>query len=49
MVWGGAHFIIREADYKKGGDADSCRAPDLNSGWQGSVNVHRGALLLVQQ
>ena len=29
------------------GDADSCRAPGLTSGLQGSVNVHRGALLLV--
>ena len=31
------------------GDADSSRAPGLTSGLQGSVNVHRGALLLVQQ
>ena len=31
------------------GDADSSRAPDLTSGLQGSVNVHRGALLLVPQ
>ena len=31
------------------GDADSSRAPGLNSGLQGSVNVHRGALLLVPQ
>ena len=29
------------------GDADSSRAPGLTSGLQGSVNVHRGALLLV--
>ena len=29
------------------GDADSSRAPGLISGLQGSVNVHRGALLLV--
>ena len=28
-------------------DADSSRAPGLTSGLQGSVNVHRGALLLV--
>ena len=28
-------------------DADSIRAPGLTSGLQGSVNVHRGALLLV--
>ena len=31
------------------GDADSCRAPGLTSGLQGSLNVHRGALLLVPQ
>ena len=31
------------------GDADSSRAPGLTSGLQGSVNVHRGALLLVPQ
>ena len=31
------------------GDADSPRAPGLTSGLQGSVNVHRGALLLVPQ
>ena len=29
------------------GDADSSRAPGLTSGLQGSVNVHRGALLSV--
>ena len=29
------------------GDADSSRAPGLTSGLQGSVNVHRGALLWV--
>ena len=29
------------------GDADSSRAPGLTSALQGSVNVHRGALLLV--
>ena len=29
------------------GDADSSRAPGLTSGLQGSVNVHRGALLFV--
>ena len=33
----------------QGGDADSSRAPGLTSGLQGSVNVHRGALLLVLQ
>ena len=31
------------------GDADSSRAPGLTSVLQGSVNVHRGALLLVPQ
>ena len=31
------------------GGADSSRAPGLTSGLQGSVNVHRGALLLVPQ
>ena len=31
------------------GDADSSQALGLNSGLQGSVNVHRGALLLVPQ
>ena len=31
------------------GDADSSRAPCLISALQGSVNVHRGALLLVPQ
>ena len=31
------------------GDAYSSQAPGLNSGLQGSVNVHRGAVLLVPQ
>ena len=31
------------------GDADSSLVPGLTSGLQGSVNVHRGALLLVPQ
>ena len=31
------------------GDDDSSQAPGLNSGLQGSVNVNRGALLLVPQ
>ena len=31
------------------GDADSSRAPGLNSGLQGSENVHRGAILFVPQ
>ena len=30
-------------------DADSSRTSGLTSGLQGSVNVHRGALLLVPQ
>ena len=31
------------------GDAHSSRPPGLTSGLQGSMNVHRGALLLVPQ
>ena len=31
------------------GDTDSSPAPGLTSGLQGSVDVHRGALLLVPQ
>ena len=31
------------------GDADYPRAPGLTSGLRGSVNVHRGPLLLVPQ
>ena len=31
------------------GDADFSRAPGLTSSFQGSVNVHRGVLLLVPQ
>ena len=31
------------------GDADSSRTPGLTSALQGSVNAHRGALLLVPQ
>ena len=34
---------------RQAGDADSYRAPGLTSGLQGSVNVHRGALLFVPQ
>ena len=34
---------------REAGDADSSRAPGLTSGLQGSMNVHRGALLLVPQ
>ena len=40
-------FMARAAS--QAGDADFCRAPGLTSGLQGSVNVHRGALLLVPQ
>ena len=46
-------FVVSRA-FKAGvanqaGDADSSRTPGLTSGLQGSVNVHRGALLLVPQ
>ena len=34
---------------RQAGDADSSRAPGLTSGFQRSVNVHRGTLLLVPQ
>ena len=34
---------------RQAGDADSSRAPDLTSGLQRFMNVHRGALLLVPQ
>ena len=34
---------------RQAGDADSSWAPGLTSGLQGSVNVHREALLLVPQ
>ena len=40
-------FMVDAAS--QAGDADSSRAPGLTSGLQGSVNVHRGALLLVTQ
>ena len=40
-------FMVGAAS--QAGDADSSRAPGLTSGLQGSVNVHRGALLLVPQ
>ena len=39
----------RRVRLSQAGDADSSRAPGLTSGLQGSVNVHRGALLLVPQ
>ena len=41
-------FVIASAA-SQAGDADSSRAPGLTSGLQASVNVHRGALLLVPQ
>ena len=44
-------FVVSQAFMtgaaSQAGDADSSRAPGLTSGLQGSVNVHRGALLLV--
>ena len=40
-------FMVGAAS--QAGDADSSRAPGLTSGLQGSLNVHRGALLLVPQ
>ena len=38
-----------EGAASQAGDADSSRTSGLNSGLQASVNVHRGALLLVPQ
>ena len=38
-----------EGAANQAGDADSSRAPGLTFDMQGSVNVHRGALLLVPQ
>ena len=57
----GGHFFISfiytlslcgafmAGDASQAGDADSSRAPGLTSCLQGSVYVHRGALLLVPQ
>ena len=46
-------FVVSRASMadaaNQAGDADSSRAPGLTSGLQGSVNFHRGALLLVPQ
>ena len=45
-------FIPCFDDYhytSQAGDADSSRAPGLTSGLQGSINVHRGTLLMVPQ
>ena len=43
---GGHSWRVR---LSQAGDADSSQAPGLTSGLQGSVNVHRGALLFVPQ
>ena len=40
---------IANCNHSQAGDADSSRAPGLTSWFQGSVNVHRGALLLMSQ
>ena len=40
-------FVVSRAFMAGAASADSSRAPGLTSGLQGSVNVHRGALLLV--
>ena len=42
-------YLIYLGAASQAGDADSSRAPGLTSGLQGSVNIHRGALLLVLQ
>ena len=46
-------FVVSQAFMavaaSQAGDADSSRTPGLTSGLLGSVNVHRGALLLVPQ
>ena len=46
-------FVVSQAFMagaaSQAGDADSSRAPGLISGLQGSVNVHRCALLLMPQ
>ena len=43
------HFVLMADAASQAGDADSSRAPGLTSVLQGSVIVHRGALLLVPQ
>ena len=48
------YFFVESRAFMAGvasqaGDADSSRTPGLTSGLQGSVNVHRGVLLLVPQ
>ena len=40
---------IVNCNHSQAGDAVSSRAPGLTSWFQGSVNVHRGALLLLSQ
>ena len=45
----GISFAFMAGAASQAGDADSSWAPGLTSGLQGSVNVHRGALLLVSQ
>ena len=46
-------FVVSRAfmagSASQAGDADSSRVPGLISNLQGSVSVHRGALLLVPQ
>ena len=44
-----SHLKVYQTYKGKAGNADSSRAPGLNSDLQGSVNVHRGTLLLVPQ
>ena len=44
--WGKGQGLVSS---EEAGDAESSRASGLTSGLQGSVNVHRGALLLVPQ
>ena len=43
------YSLYHQDSASQAGDADSFRAPGLTSGLQGSVNVHRGAYLLVPQ
>ena len=42
-------LVLQAGAASQAGDADSSRAPGLTSGLQGSVNVHRGTLLLMPQ
>ena len=43
------HMVIMAGAASQAGNADSSRVPGLTSGLQGSMNVHRGSLLLVPQ